>query len=178
MSKTFDLHARGWPEAKSILQNDGETDTDTFKRAIEDFDVAADDVFSFWDDGLQSTEWSDSAGRERIYEVRALPILSDDARLILVTRFMSPKASLVLDNQERCFTVQARAAFDELIDAGILTETPADNGYAEARRYALTNMGKTYPRAATLGFVKEHGGFALTEQIETREKDTTPAFDP
>lgn len=178
MSKTFEFHARGWPEAKQVLQIDGETDTETFQRAVAEFDVAADDVFSFWDDSPHATEWADSAGRERIFEVRDLPILRDDARLILVTRFMSPKAALVLDNQERCFTAQARAAFDELIDAGILTESPADNGYAEARRYALTDMGKTYPRAATLGFVKEHGGFALTERIDEIEKDTTPAFDP
>ncbi|KKN90476.1 hypothetical protein LCGC14_0228450 [marine sediment metagenome] len=173
MIKTFEIHARGWMEARTALQLDGETDQATFDRTVTEHGLAAEDVFSFWDDTPEATQWADAAGRERIFEVRGLPILRNDARVIFATRFMSPKAALTLDNQERCFTARARAAFDELIDAGLLTETAVEHGYAEARRYALTDLGQTYPRAITLGFVKEHGDFPLVELIQEQEADDT-----
>jgi hypothetical protein len=163
---------------------------EVFARSIKRLGITAEEVYSFWRVGesiqqvskineYQSvTMWDRGPGDELIFELRGLPVLGNDARAILAGRFMSPKTTLVLNNQEKGLTERSRVAFDELIAAGLLSEEPADNGYAEARRYALTEAGRLYPRAAPFEFMARHGNFKIVEPISDREIESETSFEP
>jgi hypothetical protein len=189
MSTKYVLRSHAFT-APQTINGAGADAEEVFARSIKRLGITKDEVYSFWRVGesiqhvskinehQSVTMWDRGPGEELIFAMRGLPVLGDDARAILAGHFLSPKATLVLHNQEKCLTERSRAAFDELIDAGLLSETPAENSYDEARRYALTDAGKGYPRAVSLDFMSKHGSFKLVEPIADQEHDAVTEMEP
>jgi len=173
---TLWTYGNGTPETVNV--KDGEDPRDAFQRVTAAMKIDPDQVYSFWEvgkslrqdsntpNGLTVSMWDRAPGQEWIFHVRDLPKLDTDAFVILASHFGNPKSSLTLHNQESRLTERSRAAFDTLIEAGLITEEPVDGGYPEARRYALTDAGKSYPRNISLDYARKHGQFSLVEKID------------
>lgn len=178
------LRAKGRLDPVSFT-SDEEDPQVVFSGVLEGLGVKADDVYSFWrvgkafrvdsrpfnHDTVTVSMWDREPGEELIYQVRSLPDLSDTALAVLAGTFAGNRTALTLDNQESILTEIARRAFDELIEAGLLLETDADNGYEEARTYRLSENGRNFPRNASPEFMAEHGRFPLVEKIEAALPD-------
>jgi hypothetical protein len=189
VSTKYVLRSHAFSAPQTINGGDGDP-KEVFERTVARMGIASEQVSSYWrvgeafsqdsqiNSGQSVTMWDRAPGEEMIFAVRNLPVLENDARAILAGHFMSSKATLVLNNQEECLTKRSRAAFDELIEAGLLSEEPADNGYDEARRYALTEEGKAYPRMVPFDFMSRHGTFKLVEEIASREQDAITEMEP
>jgi hypothetical protein len=179
-------HGSGTPETVNV--KDGENPKEVFERVTKSLEIDPKDVYSFFEvgksfrhdsmapSGLSVSMWDRSAGREWIFDVRDLPSLSNDAFVILGSSFGLPRSSLKLDNQERQLTERARAAFDELIETGLITENPVEGGYVEGRRYTLTDAGRDFPRNLHPDFARKYGNFPLLELISQPEDDLEPGM--
>lgn len=92
--------------------------------------------------------------------------LSKHAQAILAGHWMLGKGcTLTLQNQASRFTERSRSAMDELIEAGIVSEEKADDGYAESRTYRLTEKGACLEYRKSLAWMKENGKFPLVEPL-------------
>lgn len=188
MKTSYTLRARGLTDLPTFTQIDNETAKETFLRGIKGLGLAVEDAYSFFKNGREEKRdtyplgnmgqcipiWDKVPGAEMIFEVRDLPDLSLGARAVLAGHFVNPNAKLILNNQESCLTAESRGYVDELIEAGLLTEQPADNGYDGAMRYSLTQNGRDFPRALSFEFMREHGNFKLVEKITTA--DASPSL--
>ncbi|MFX4300280.1 hypothetical protein [Pseudosulfitobacter pseudonitzschiae] len=173
------LRAKGRTDPVSFT-SDEEDPKVVFEGVLDGLGVEAHDVYSFWrvgkafrvdsrpfnHDNVTVSMWDREPGEELIFKVRSLPELSDTARAVLAGTFAGNKTVLTLNNQESCLSEIARGAFDELIEAGLLLETEADNGYDEARTYRLSEDGRNFPRNVSPEFMSRNGRFPLVEKIE------------
>lgn len=92
--------------------------------------------------------------------------LSNDAQAVLTGHWMlGAHATLTLQNQKSVLSDRGRAAMNELIDAGIISDEKADDGYAESRTYRVTSLGLTLEYHKSLKWMDEHGKFSITEPI-------------
>lgn len=163
------------------FESTAEDPREVFSEALRRNELEAEHVYSFWkvgkafrlDSQITPTQsvsmWDREPGEELIYQVRDLPEIGDDARVVLGSTFMMPGTIRVMHNQESRLTERARAAYDELIAVGLVREDEVDNGHPEARAYSLTEAGKTYPRALSFDFVRDKGNFRTVEKIPTPE---------
>lgn len=94
--------------------------------------------------------------------------LSADAQAVLAGHWMMGlKATLTLQNQQYRLSERGKAAMDELIAAGIISDEKADDGYAESRTYKLTPYGAGLEFRKSFTWMQENGAFSITEPIET-----------
>lgn len=92
--------------------------------------------------------------------------LSEAAQAILAGHWMMGKRStLTLHNQKSRLSPPAKVAMDELIAAGIISDTKADHGYPESRTYKLTEQGAAMEFRKSLTWMEQHGKFSITEPI-------------
>lgn len=92
--------------------------------------------------------------------------LSLDAQAILAGHWtFGVKTSLTIQNQTSRLSPRANAAIAELVAAGIISDTKADDGYAESRTYQLTEYGSGLEFRKSLKWMGEHGRFQITEKI-------------
>ena len=92
--------------------------------------------------------------------------LSKDAQSILAGYWgFGVKFTLTMGNQKSRFSPRGKAAMQELIDADIINEGKADDGYAESRAYSLSDKGKTLEFRKSISWISDHGKFSTTEPI-------------
>lgn len=92
--------------------------------------------------------------------------LSVDAQAVLAGHWMMGKAAtLTMQNQQWRLSERGRAAITELVEAGILSDEKADDGYAESRTYRLTEKGAEMEFRKPLKWMAEHGKFSIAERI-------------
>jgi len=93
-------------------------------------------------------------------------VLSNDAQAVLAGHWMmGAGCTLTLQNQVARLSKRGQAAIAELVEAGILSDTKADDGYAESRTYALTENGKGLEFRKSFKWMDQHGKFSITEKI-------------
>ena len=92
--------------------------------------------------------------------------LSDDAQAILAAHWMfGAKFTLTMGNQQSRFSPRAKTAMQELIDADVINEGKADDGYAESRTYSLSEKGKGLEFRKSMNWVEKNGKFSITEPV-------------
>lgn len=182
----FTLWTLGNGEPEAVNVKDGEDPRDVFERVVNAMGIDPSTVYSFWqvgdsfrhdsatDRGMTVSIWDRGPGREWIHHARGIPTVTQDEMVILGSCFMNPRASLVCHNEERRLTDRTQEAFGGLVSKGLLSDEPDRGGYPNARRYALTEAGKDYPRYISMEFA-EQNKFPLSELIE--KEDSDPVMD-
>ena len=90
--------------------------------------------------------------------------LSTDARAVLAGHWMfGRKMTLTMQNQQSVLSERGAAAIFELIDAGMLSEEKADDGYPESRVYRLTEKAAGMEFRKSLNWMDKNGKFSITE---------------
>jgi hypothetical protein len=92
--------------------------------------------------------------------------LSPDAQAVLAGPWgFSVNFTLTMGNQVSRLSTRAKIAMQDLIDADIINEDKADDGYAESRTYSLSEKGKGLEFRKPLDWIAKHGEFLITEII-------------
>ena len=92
--------------------------------------------------------------------------LSETAQAILAGHWMMGKDfTLTMNNQKSRLTHLAAGAMDELVAAGIISDTKTDDGYPESRTYKLTDRGAAMEFRKSFSWMECHGTFSITEPI-------------
>ena len=90
--------------------------------------------------------------------------LSTRAQAILAGYWMlGGNFTLTLQNQTSSISEDCKPAMAELINAGIINDEKADDGYAESRTYRMTDIGAALEFRKSLEWMKENGRFSITE---------------
>jgi len=93
--------------------------------------------------------------------------LSTDAQALLAGHWaMGKGATLTMQNQKSRLSERGRAAITELVEAGILSDEKALDGYAESRIYRLTVKGSAMEFRKPLKWMEEYGKFSIVERID------------
>ncbi len=97
--------------------------------------------------------------------------LSNDAQAILAGHWMYGRMhKLTLNNVESRFTERSARAMQELIDAGLISEEPSNDGYEDGRVYRLTEKGAGLEYSKSFEWMKKHGRFKMMEKIPEAER--------
>lgn len=97
--------------------------------------------------------------------------LSTDAQAVLAGHWMmGARATLTLQNQKSRLSARGEKAMRELIEANIVRDEKADDGYPESRTYSLTAKGQKLEYRKSFSWMDEHGKFSITEPITAKSK--------
>lgn len=92
--------------------------------------------------------------------------LSTDAQVVLAAQWaLGLGSTLTMQNQASRFSPRAAAAVRELVEAGIILDEKADDGFAESRTYRLSGKGRGLEFRKSMKWISEHGKFNISEKI-------------
>ena len=93
--------------------------------------------------------------------------LSNDAQAVLAGHWMmGKKATLTMQNQKTRLSERGLAAITELVDAGIIRDEKADDGFSKSRIYRLTEKGAALDFRKSLKWMDKHGKFSIVDRID------------
>lgn len=176
--KKYSIHSRDQKDWQFIQASDLEDPKSVFLRALVLYSLDEMNVHSFWSIGsanIETVKISDyksasmvfrESGEELIRQVRDIPFLSDDAKVMLGS-FFATRSTMYMGNTEICWSARAQTGIDELVAASILTCFPADDGLDASVFYEVTDFGYGYPKPSSQ-FMKENASFKPIQKVRDR----------
>ena len=161
----FTLHSRHTSVGINIEAPAERRVEDVFVEALASRGLMPYDVYSFM--SIDSEKLAETHGlegpaledwQEHIFDLRGLPAISPDARMLLASIFYRENTVLEISETGSQLSPRALAAVQELIDVRLLRDGPGRTG---GTRYGLTAKGREFPRQMPLAVLQGSRSFPI-----------------